>query len=139
VSVVDDKWVRRADVTAEVDKYIAERHGDFDALTKRINEESYNTPLWGCLFENRRLIGPAIGALQNIAARILNNVVWHDFAAQQAVIKAAMRVVDCAEEVSTPDPDGPCVFEVGVLLMLELRSAIARYRAALAALDGEPK
>jgi hypothetical protein len=60
-------------------------------------------------------------------------------AAQQAVIKAAMRVVDCAEEVSTPDPDGPCVFEVGVLLMLELRSAIARYRAALAALDGEPK
>jgi hypothetical protein len=50
-----------------------------------------------------------------------------------------MRVVDCAEEVSTPDPDGPCVFEVGVLLMLELRSAIARYRAALAALDGEPK
>jgi hypothetical protein len=60
-------------------------------------------------------------------------------AAQQAVIKAASRVVDCAEEVSTPDPDGPCVFEVGVLLMLELRSAIARYRAALAALDGEPK
>ncbi len=57
-------------------------------------------------------------------------------AAQQAVIKAAMRVVDCAEEVSTPDPDGPCVFEVGVLLMLELRSAIARYRAALTALDG---